>query len=110
MCRSERFSRSLRTNTGERDASADSRYCESAGRIGGVLMAIRFSRHAKRRMKWRSISEDEIKAVVKKPDVVEPSVKGRKNARKIVSDRVLQVTYIEEDGDFIIVTAIDLTR
>lgn len=43
---------------------------------------IYFSRHAKRQMRWRKISEEEIKDTVLHPEKIEDSIKGRKNALK----------------------------
>ncbi len=40
---------------------------------------IQFDRHAKRRMKWRKISDEEIYSTLEKPDNVEESIKGRIN-------------------------------
>ena len=59
-------------------------------------MKIKVSRHARRQMKWRKIVADEVSAVISNPDKVEDSEKGRKNAFKIVSDRLLKVTYKRE--------------
>ena len=38
---------------------------------------IRFDRHARRRMKWRKISEDEVNLVLNSPEKTEQSIKGR---------------------------------
>jgi hypothetical protein len=35
-------------------------------------------------MKWRKISENEVKAAINEPDSLADTVKGRKNAFKIV--------------------------
>jgi len=40
---------------------------------------IKYTRHAKRRMKWRKISEDEIKLTLAMPDKIE-KVDNRQNA------------------------------
>ena len=34
-------------------------------------MDIRFDRHARRRMKWRRISEEEVNQTLEKPDMIE---------------------------------------
>jgi hypothetical protein len=46
-------------------------------------MDIIFSRHAKRQMKWRKITETEVKSVIDNPDIVVDTIKDRKNAFKI---------------------------
>ena len=69
-------------------------------------MEIKLSRHARRQMKWRKITEAEIGAVVTQPDKLEDSVKGRKNAFKTVGIRMLKVTYKQEDECAVVVTAV----
>jgi len=42
-------------------------------------LPIRFDRHAKRRMKWRRISEEEVYQALNNPDKMEESIRGRIN-------------------------------
>lgn len=70
-------------------------------------MKIYFSRHACRQMRWREISKDEITLTILRPDMIEDSTKGRKNALKRHGKKLLKVTYKEEDDRIIIITAID---
>ncbi|TKB69815.1 MAG: DUF4258 domain-containing protein [Nitrospira sp.] len=72
-------------------------------------MAIRFSRHSRRQMKWRRISEDEVAKVLAAPDRTEQSIEQRKNVYKLINGRLLKVTYTEEGSDVIIITVIDKT-
>ena len=67
---------------------------------------IKFSRHAKRQIKWRKISEKEVQETVKNPDRLEDSIKDRKNAFKLIVGRMLKITYKVENGGIIIITAI----
>ena len=69
-------------------------------------MAIRFSRHSRRQMKWRHVSESEVKSVLDAPDHVERSVDDRCNAYKLVGERFLKVTYVDEEGDIVVITVI----
>lgn len=69
-------------------------------------MQFYFSRHAKRRMKWRKISEKEIKAVLLNPDKIEKQ-NGKIKAFKIVGNRKLKVIYSRKDTKILIITAID---
>lgn len=55
-------------------------------------MNIRFDRHARRRMKWRRISEEEVRQTLESPDQVEESVKGRTNVYKSIGQRFIKVT------------------
>ena len=68
-------------------------------------MSIKISRHAQRQMKWRKITEDEVKSTIGNPDKEQDSIKGRKNAFKAMAGRLVKVTYCREDGDIINVTA-----
>lgn len=68
-------------------------------------MEIKFSRHAKRQMRWRKITETEVKSIINAPDILEDTIKGRKNAFKIIGRRNIKVTYKPEDGILTIITA-----
>jgi hypothetical protein len=68
-------------------------------------MKIFFSRHARRQMKWRKISEDEARSAITEPDSLMDTVKGRKNAFKIIDGRSLKVTYKPEGETLTVVTA-----
>ena len=68
-------------------------------------MEVIFSRHAKRQMKWRDISEEEVKLTLTDFDKIEDSIKGRKNAYKQFPTRLIKVTFIEEAEKIIVITA-----
>jgi hypothetical protein len=53
---------------------------------------IKFSRHAKRQIKWRRITEEEVRDAVNNPDRLEDSIKNRKNAFKLIEGRTLKIT------------------
>jgi hypothetical protein len=69
-------------------------------------MKITFSRHAKRQMKWRKITEKEVKSAIGNPDMLVDTIKGRKNAFKIIGGRNLKITYKPEYGVLTVITAI----
>jgi hypothetical protein len=73
-------------------------------------MNIYFSRHAKRQMKWRDISEQEVKDVILSPEKAEESVKDRKNAFKHIGRKWLKVTFKQESDKVTIVTVIDKSK
>jgi hypothetical protein len=73
-------------------------------------MKIYFSRHAKRQMKWRKISEKEVEETLISPEKTEDSIKGRKNAFRHVGKKWLKVTFIQEIDQLVIITVIDKTR
>lgn len=68
---------------------------------------IRFDRHAKRRMKWRKITEDEVLSVINEPDKDEQSIKGRINLYKRIGQRYLKVTYKEFSEEILIISVVD---
>lgn len=70
-------------------------------------MSLRLSRHARRQMKWRGITEDEVKNVLAHPDKVEDSIGERKNAFKHCGKRSLKVTFVHERDTVVVITAID---
>jgi len=54
-------------------------------------------------MKWRKISENEVRSAINKPDRLADAIKGRKNAFKIVEGRSLKVTYKPEGETFTVI-------
>jgi hypothetical protein len=69
-------------------------------------MKIRFSRHARKQMKWRKITEKDVREAINNPEELGDTVKGRKNALKMIGGRLLKVTYLPENGDIMVITAI----
>ncbi len=57
-------------------------------------------------MKWRSVSESEVLEVIQHADKVEDTVKGRKNAFKMVGGRLLKVTYLPGAEELTVITTI----
>ncbi len=66
---------------------------------------IKFSRHARRQMKWRKITEEEVQKVIDDPDKSQDTIKGRKNAFKMMERRLIKVTYKPEDSEVTVITA-----
>jgi len=71
---------------------------------------IYFSRHVRRQMKWREISEDEIKNTILSPEKIEDSIKDRKNAFKHIDKKWLKVTFKQENDKIVIITVIDKNK
>jgi len=69
-------------------------------------LPIYFSRHARRQMNWRRVSETEAIAALELPDREEKSIGNKINAYKVVDDRLLKVTYKREGSDIVVVTVI----
>jgi len=68
---------------------------------------VRFDRHAKRRMKWRKISEEEVRITLESPDRIEASTRGRVNAYKIHGKRHIKVTYKKFSAEILIISVVD---
>jgi hypothetical protein len=66
---------------------------------------MKFSRHARRQMKWRKISENDIAEVVNNPDYFEYSIHGRINAFKMNQGKLLKINYKTEENEIIVITA-----
>lgn len=66
-----------------------------------------YTRRAKRRMKWRRISEEEIKETLEVPDRVEPYGEKRINALKSLGKRLIKVSYIIEGDKIVIISVVD---
>jgi hypothetical protein len=58
-------------------------------------------------MKWRRVAEAEVLSVLDAPDRVEESIDERRNAYKLMGDRLLKVTYVDEEGDIVVITVIE---
>jgi len=67
---------------------------------------IKYTRHAKNRMRWHRIIEAEVESAIQKPEFLEPSIEGGFNAWIKASDKFLRVTYKEETNRFLIITAV----
>ena len=70
-------------------------------------LPIRFDRHAKRRMKWREITEEEVLNALDNPDKVEESIKGRINVYKAIEQRYIKVTYKKLLNEILIISVVD---
>ena len=65
---------------------------------------ITYCRHARKRMKDRIVTEEEVSFVVNQADYIELDVKDRKNAYKYINDRFIRVTFKEENDNILIIT------
>lgn len=58
-------------------------------------------------MKWRRVSEAEVLSVLNAPDRIEQTIDDRRNAYKLIGNRLLKATYVGEEGDVVVVTVIE---
>ena len=56
-------------------------------------------------MKWRKITGEEVKSAINDPDMLVDTIKGRKNAFKIIGGRHLKITYKPEGEILTVITA-----
>ncbi len=70
------------------------------------MKPIRFDRHARRRMLQRGITDVEIEMVLREPQRIQPSIKGRLNAFGRTVHGMIRVTFRETPDGFIVITAI----
>lgn len=68
-------------------------------------MSIEFSKHAKERLKKRSISPKLIKDIVENPDEILSTFRGRKLRRRRFSSKILEVVTKTEGSKITIITA-----
>ncbi len=58
-------------------------------------------------MKWREISDNEVEATINNPEKITDSIKGRKNALKHIENKLIKVTFREENDNIEIITVLD---
>jgi len=70
------------------------------------VKSIKYTRHAKNRMRWHRIAEIEVESALKAPEFLEPSAENRLNAWMKVSKKYLRVTYMEESNRLLVISAV----
>ncbi|MEW6200765.1 MAG: DUF4258 domain-containing protein [bacterium] len=70
---------------------------------------LRYDRHARRRMKWRKISETEVEETLQNPDKEDKTTKGCINRYKTIGQRYIRVTYKEFEDEILVISAVDKT-
>ena len=66
-----------------------------------------YTRHAKRRMKWRKISEEEIISTLSDPDEIQPLEDGKEHVYKTLEGRYIRVTRRELESEIVVITVVD---
>ncbi len=74
------------------------------------MKEIYFSRHAKRQMKWRKITKEEVLTAILEPEDIQDSINGIKNFYKHINEKLIKATYKEEIDKFVVITAIDKNK
>jgi hypothetical protein len=60
-------------------------------------------------MKERGVTDEEAEMTINKPDHIETSIKGRRNAYRCIKGRFLRVTF-KEEADHILVITVTVRR
>jgi hypothetical protein len=74
------------------------------------MKPVKFTRHAKNRMRMHGISDSDVLSAIEKPEFLEPSVGERINAWIKTPDRFLRVTYRNEKDGIFVITAVKKKR
>jgi len=69
-----------------------------------TIKPIRYTRHARSRMRQHRINEESVVSTLREPDQLLSSIKGRYNALKKISTKVIRVTFLEEANRILVVT------
>jgi hypothetical protein len=67
-------------------------------------LEIRYSPHAKKRLRERGISENQVRLTLANPDKVSSADRDRFIVRKKMKQKSLEVIYVKENGKIIIRT------
>jgi len=70
------------------------------------MKPIKYTRHAKNRMRQHNTAETEVEAAIAEPDFTEPSLEGRINVWKKTDEKFLRVTYKDEPARILVITAV----
>ncbi|MYC34692.1 MAG: DUF4258 domain-containing protein [Chloroflexi bacterium] len=68
-----------------------------------------YSRHARRRMRWRRITEVDVEETIGNPDRLEATSRGRTNAFKWIANRHIRVTFVDSETAIVMMSVVDRT-
>jgi hypothetical protein len=68
-------------------------------------MGITYTDHARMRMRQRDIAEKDTEMVLSSPNSAFSSFGGRKCLRKTIGDKTLEVVFVKENDQTVLVTA-----
>ena len=76
-------------------------------RTGVKYKTLKYVRHARRRMKWRKISEEEVVRTLNDPGKVEALEENKYHAYKSIGSKNVRVTYRLSVDEIVILTVVD---
>jgi len=71
-----------------------------------LVKTIKYTRHARNRMRLHRITEVEVELAIRNPEYLEQSIEDRFNAWIETLGKFLRVTYKEEEDRFLVITAV----
>ena len=71
-----------------------------------IVKTIKYTRHARNRMRLHGISEMDVELAIRKSEYLASSAEGRFNAWVEISGKFLRVTYKEEGDRLLVITAV----
>lgn len=85
-------------------------FFDTVRNIGRVrYKTIVYVRHARRRMKWRKISEEEVVRTLNNPDKIEALEENKYHAYKLMGPKNIRVTYRLSVDEVVVLTVVDKT-
>jgi hypothetical protein len=67
---------------------------------------LKFVYHSQYRLYQREISTEDIKNIIRNPDIQQPSFNGRIKATKKLRDTIISVVYVRTKKEYLIITVI----
>jgi len=74
------------------------------------LGKIYLTRHARRRMKWRNISMEEVEETLAHPEKVDRLLGGRINVLKPIGEKLIRVTFREVGNRVMVISVVDKNK
>ena len=59
---------------------------------------LRLTRHARNRMRWHRINEEQVRECIMEPSREEPATEGKTHSWVSLGEKFLRVTWVEEEG------------
>ncbi len=69
-------------------------------------LPIRFTRHARNRMRWHHIDVAEVEACLKNPETVEPAIGGKTHSWQRTDNGFVRVTWIRANREILVITSV----
>ena len=71
-------------------------------------MKIKYSPHARKRLAQRKIKPGDVEMLIHRPDSIVSADRNRQIARKKIKDKILEIIFVEENNQIVIITLYNL--